>query len=91
MEILYWDKGVLQFFFFEKVDFLSKYIILAVSWLPTLRVRRPETRLTVYWALQYQSGSKFQSKRAATFGKNTLFVASNVLNYYSRCPYVYAI
>ena len=40
---------------------------------PAIRVRRPETRLTVYWASQYQINSKAASKRAATFGEISHF------------------
>ena len=47
---------------------------------PALRDRRPETRLTVYWALLCQSDSKFQSKGAATFGGKTHFEVNNVQN-----------
>ena len=42
-------KGFYKLSFFLKI--FVTYIILAVSCLPALRVRRPETRLTVSWAL----------------------------------------
>ena len=46
--------------------------------IPALRVRRPETRLTVYWALSYQSDTKFQATRATTFDEKTHFEVNNV-------------
>ena len=46
--------------------------------LPTLRVGRSVTRLTVYWAFPYWGGSKRESKGAATFGKKTHFEVNNV-------------
>ena len=59
--------------FLKKVKKNKKNIILSYVWLPTLRVRRPVTRLTVHWALQYWGGSKRESKGAATFGRKTHF------------------
>ena len=51
------------------------------STLPTLRVGRPETRLTVYWALQYWCGNNALAKGAATFGEKTHFEVNNIENY----------
>ena len=44
---------VLMYFLFKKVDFLfNKYNSFNCFDFPALRVRRTETRLTVYWASQ---------------------------------------
>ena len=72
--------------FFLKVKFLRQTHFPCNYDFPALRVRRSETRLTVYWALRYQSDSKFQGKGAATFGKKTHVKTKNVRNKYTRWP-----
>ena len=52
---------------FEKIFFSFE------NALPTLRVGRAVTRLTVHWALQYWSGCGALAKRAATFDEKTHF------------------
>ena len=64
-------------FFFEKVKDCKKVYFNGDA-LPTLRVGRPVTRLTVHWALQYWGGSKRESKGAATFGEKTHFEVNNI-------------
>ena len=58
---------------------------------PALRVRRTETRLTVYWASQYQNHSKPPSKEPATFGEKHHFKVNNFENKCTRCTYVYEL
>ena len=54
-----------------------------------LRVRRTETRLTVYWASQYQNHSKPQPKGPATFDKKQHHLKVEIFeNKCARCQYV---
>ena len=69
---------------FRKVDiyeesvFLEKVFFSSIA-LPTLRVGRSVTRLTVYWAFPYHWGSrKRESKRAANLDKKINFEVNNI-------------
>ena len=93
LEVLYYARR-----FWESVflgDFLRLFEIFGKNKfnVPTydfsaLRVRRTETRLTVYWASQYQNHSKPSSKRPATFDKKHHFKVKIFQNECTRWPYV---